>query len=228
MFSPRSWAVIFCALLCAAACPAARAADVPTNLDLMSNMATQVVEELLANLPSHVTGDQVMLSPYGQGERYQFLTNQFSIVLSGRGYKVSASNVADSVSSAATQSYSGGQTNARGYKLIYQALDFRLMYPKAYRAYLIGGKRVKREADIRVLAKVVDETDGSIVWMGEASRSHSDNFSVGDIDEVEAGLYRFTKPERPETNWGKIVEPVVVTGIIVGLIYLFFSNQNDS
>ena len=43
---------------------------------------------------------------------------------------------------------------------------------------------------------------------------------------VEAGLYSFTKPERETKKWGRIVEPVVVSGIIVGLIYLFFSNQS--
>jgi len=211
-------------VIAAFSCPAARAADVPSNLDLMSSMATEVVEELLGNLPPHVSGDQVVLSPYGQGERYQFLTNQFSLVLSERGFRVSTSNRPDSL----TGGSNTDDGDDSGYRLTYQALDFRLIYPKAYRAYLIGGKRVKRDADLRVLARLVDEKDGTIVWMGEAGRAHSDSFPAGDIDEIEAGLYTFTKPVRPETNWGKIVEPVVVTGIIVGLIYLFFSNQTDN
>ncbi len=45
--------------------------------------------------------------------------------------------------------------------------------------------------------------------------------------QVENDLFTFTKPEKKATNWSKIVEPVVVSGIIVGLIYLFFSNQSS-
>jgi len=81
--------------------------------------------------------------------------------------------------------------------------------------------------DFRLLAKLVEPANGHVVWMAEASKSYDDQFSHDDIDEVEAGLYAFTKPPRESRNWGRIVEPVVVSGIIVGLIYLFFSNQGD-
>jgi hypothetical protein len=72
---------------------------------------------------------------------------------------------------------------------------------------------------------LVDPTDQSVVWIGEAERSHKDKFSYGDLEEIEAGSFMFTKPEQKSTSWGKVVEPVVVSGIIIGLIYLFFSNQ---
>ncbi len=65
-------------------------------------------------------------------------------------------------------------------------------------------------------------------WVGEAESSYEDSFPFGRISEVEDGAFAFTKPPRDGTNWGKIVEPVVVSGIIVGLIYLFFSNQTDN
>ena len=230
MRSPRFRAVVASLLIVVMVSPAARAAEVPTNLDLMEDLTSQIVEELLSKLPPHVSGDQVVLSPYGAGERYHFLENQFSYVLSTKGYRVSTSSVPDSVAARQMRQVQRGgaqDTESRGYRLSFQAIDFRLQYAKTYRAYLIGGKRVKRTADLKILGKVIDQSDGTIIWMGEAARSHSDNFSFNDIEEIEAGTYTFTKPSRSETNWGKVVEPVVVTGIIVGLIYLFFSNQNS-
>ena len=71
----------------------------------------------------------------------------------------------------------------------FQIIDFDLRYTKIYRSFLIGGKKVKRSADIRVTVRLVDPSDGLIVWVGEAFRSHDDGFPYGEIDDVEAGLY---------------------------------------
>ena len=35
-------------------------------------------------------------------------------------------------------------------------------------------------------------------------------------------------PVRDEVKWGRFIEPVIVTGIVVGLVYLFFSNQDSN
>ena len=61
----------------------------------------------------------------------------------------------------------------------------------------------------------------------KSSKHFEDQFSYSQVNDVEQGDFSFTKPPHDATNWGKIVEPVVVSGIIVGLIYLFFSNQTD-
>ncbi|MEJ2722025.1 MAG: hypothetical protein P8181_12940, partial [bacterium] len=110
--------------------------------------------------------------------------------------------------------------------LEFEVLDFDLRYPKIYRKYLIGGKVVKRRADVRLLAKLVDSGDGLVLWQGEASKTYEDQFPYSQISEVEAGLHEFSKPPREGRSWGKVVEPIAVSAIVVGLIYLFFSNQS--
>ena len=85
---------------------------------------------------------------------------------------------------------------------------------------------MKRKADVGLHIKLVDPVDHSVIWLGDAAKDYEDQFSYGQIADVEAGTLAFTKPDKTSTKWGKIVEPVVVSGIIVGLIYLFFSNQN--
>ena len=197
-------------------------ADEPlkTNLDVMSDLTAEVIEKLLADIPSNVDKD-VTLLPYDNTENYSFIENVFQRVLTSNGYKTHTS--------IAMTNGPGGNRNPtiNGLVVEYQTLNFNLKYAKIYRSYLIGGKKVQRKADLKLVAKVLDLADDSVVWVGEAESSYEDSFPYGRISEVEDGEFAFTKPSRGGTNWGKVAEPVVVTGIIVGLIYLFFSNQTD-
>jgi hypothetical protein len=198
-----------------------------TNFDVLKKMTTEISEELITGFPSDVAGRDLILAPAARDERYEFLTSVFTQELTARGYRAHdpvVKNPADTTNAGSSSLRPAGQSDLN---IEFQITDFDLRYTKIYRKYLIGGKKVNRSADVRVTVRLVDPTDGYIVWVGEAFRSIDDSFSYGEIDEVEAGLYSFTKPERDSRKWGRVVEPVVVSGIIVGLIYLFFSNQSS-
>jgi len=94
-------------------------------------------------------------------------------------------------------------------------------------SYLIGGKKVRRVASVGIAATLVDPATGAVLDTAEASRDDADQFAHRDLYRVEAGTYEFVHPAIPGSGWTRIVEPVFVSGIIVGLIYLFFSNQSD-
>lgn len=112
--------------------------------------------------------------------------------------------------------------------LTFQNVAFAMSYPDVYRSHLVGGRKIKRRADVRVHATITDAATGQVLWVGEAAREHEDEFDYGDSARVEQGAYPFARPILPGGGWGKYAEPVFVTGIIVGLIYLFFSNQSDN
>lgn len=217
-----------CFLVAAALGPSPARAEsaVQSNLDLMKTLSTRVVEELVSGFPSDAVPRELRLVPLGRDERYDFLGNVLAGSLTSMGYRAYAS-AASPADSAGSASLSGAAAGRAGLNIEYQLVDFTLRYPKVYRSFLIGGKNVKRSAGVRVLARLVDPADGLVVWTGEAAKSYDDHFSYGIIEDVEAGVYQFTKPPRDSRKWGKVVEPVVVSGIIVGLIYLFFSNQGD-
>jgi hypothetical protein len=204
---------------------AAEDTDIKTNLELLSELTNQVATDLITNFQAELGYDPaVLLSPGGDDENYTFITNELTAALWSlkiKSFPPGTLPVSDS-----TGTYQAGR-NQRLMKLEFQALEFRLAYPKIYRAYLIGGKQVERRADVKIHAKLLDPVDESVVWVGEASRSHKDKFPYGDRSEMEEGLFGFTKPPIDPPNWGRIIEPVVVSGIIVGLVYLFYSNQND-
>ncbi len=113
------------------------------------------------------------------------------------------------------------------YVLTYQNVVFEVKYVDSHRSFVVGGKRVERHATVRMVATLTDPADGHVVWVGEAARGNDDEIDYGHALQIEQGAYAFSKPVVPSAGWGKFVEPVFVTGIIVGLIYLFFSNQSD-
>lgn len=196
--------------------PAAQAEDLaPSNLDLMTNLSVQAVEEIIDQIGTKMGGKRLQVNPFGTTEEYQLIVDVFTRMLEEKGVE------------AVNQTAQTADDATRPYVLDYKVPIFRLTYPKVYRSYLIGGKKVKREANVRISATLLSDT-GDVVWIGESSAESSDQFSHGDLGRIQEGSYQFVKPEVPSSGWGKIVEPVFVSAIIVGMIYLFFSNQSDS
>ena len=190
----------------------ARGEDPKTNLDVMRGLTTEAIDEVLAKWGSKVDARGVQLKPYANNEQYVFITTLLTTMLTDRGIKT----------------YQAGTEDSGAIVLEYQALRFNLSYPRVYRSWLIGGKKVERRAEIELLTTIVDPDDGSVVSVGQSVRDHKDNFPYKQVGRVEEGNFQFTRPPVPSSGWGKYVEPVFVSGIIVGLIYLFFSNQSDN
>ena len=201
----------------------ARADDeAPSNLTMMTNLTTEVVSELLDRMGSRFdTANGVRLSPFASNERYQFLTNLVTSVFTDRGIRTYPPGAAGTATP--TEAELGLRLEFK-----YQTISYGVSYTKVYRSHLIGGRKVKRSTDVRILATLVDPKDGSVAWIGEADRAVDDHFGYGELEEVEEGDFQFMRPELPSSGWGKYAEPVLVSGIVVGLIYLFFSNQSDN
>jgi len=198
---------------------APRAAElVATNLDLLTRLTAGVVQELQGKMLAGVAGRPVALKPFAAGEEYTFVTNVFTAELTRAG----VTTLQQGTGSTASAADSTGPV-----VLQYQNVAFGVSYVDSHRAYLVGGKRVERRAIVRIMA-TLSEPDGRVLWVGEAQRESEDEFEQGDAALVEQGTYQFARPVMPAGGWGRYAEPVFVTGIIVGLIYLFFSNQSDN
>ena len=210
---------IVCATLAATvSAVGVRAAEqTASNIDLMQNLTAEVVKELHGKFAPSLSGRAVQLKPAATTEDYTFVSNVFREELTTLGVKVIDSAAALDV-------------NAPDAPLIlqYQNVVFNLKYVDSHRSFVIGGKRVERSAAVRIMTTLTDPADGRVVWVGEAARDNNDEIDYGHAAEIEQGTYTFNKPVVPSAGWGKYVEPVFVTGIIVGLIYLFFSNQSDN
>ncbi|HEX5131126.1 MAG TPA: hypothetical protein VFX92_01420 [Candidatus Krumholzibacteria bacterium] len=244
--SGRNWRFTSVVLACvvgagASFVPASRAADADdtaTNLGVMTQLTNAVVLELYAGFAPLLGGRSVALKPLGNSEDYLFVSNVIVTQLTGAGVPtIRASSVAPApprTGNAAMDSLAGAsqaipsQTARGGVTLEFQNVAFQLGYPDVYRSHLVGGKVVRRHADVRVFATLTDAASGEVLWTGEAERSQRDEFDRDDTGRIEAGAYGFLRPPIPGGGVAKYAEPVFVTAVIVGLIYLFFANQSGN
>ena len=158
-----------------------------TNLDVMSALGEQVVGDALLQLDGRLDKNGVRVTGFAVNEHYQFLNGIFTSVLTQRGYRT----------------YPGTVDLPDGSTLQYELLNFHLSYPEVYRSWLIGGKKVKRRAEIKMTMSLMNP-DGSVGWVGESMKTFEDEFSHSDLSRMEEGAYSFTKPTQAGVRLGTL------------------------
>jgi len=112
------------------------------------------------------------------------------------------------------------------YAISYQVIRLSMVYPRISRRYWFGTKEVVREARADVTAQLIDRRTGEVIWIREGSGRYGDVIPYSLLSFVEEKQYDFTRPARNEFKMSRVVEPIIVAGIVVGLVALFFSNQS--
>ena len=64
-----------------------------------------------------------------------------------------------------------------------------------------------------------------MLWIGDASRNLVDVFPRSQLPLVEDERFSDLKGVIPERNLNKVFEPVIVVGVVAGLVALFFQNR---
>ncbi|MBN1885935.1 MAG: hypothetical protein JW876_10490 [Candidatus Krumholzibacteriota bacterium] len=187
----------------------------PTNYEVIERISRAAIGELLANMPT-VRRDLViqLVKARGVGEIDFVFENTLLKTMRESGYRVAVDKPAD-----------GGEAPA--YRFTYQIINLSLDYPEIGRQYVVGAKKVERLAEVGVFAQLADMASGDILWVGDTQKRYGDTIPYAYLKRVEDEAHGFTAPERNEIRWGRLVEPVIVTGIVTGLVYLFFSNQQN-
>jgi len=182
-----------------------------TNFELVRDAARTASRQLVAKLPMERRGAPLAVRSVGGHEGAFLVENALSGVLAEGGFDVRT------------------RDDSTGTVLEFEVVDLGMTYTRTWRHAWLGERRVEREARARLFARVVDETTGVIVWGEQAEAKILDEIAVGELATVEEkGGAEYLKATVPPQGWNKFVEPVVVTGIVVGLIVLFFANQDTT
>jgi hypothetical protein len=183
-----------------------------TNYELVRAAAHAASSELVTGL-APVVGDSVVgVRGISQSSGSFLVENTLSKALTDAGFQVRTR--ADSTI---------------GRVVEFEVADLGLAYPRVHRSAFFGHKRVEREARARIFARLVDQERGSILWADQAESRQSDEVEASRLPELEdKNPADYLEATVPPERWNKLVEPVVVTGIIAGLIILFFSNQSSN
>ncbi len=99
-------------------------------------------------------------------------------------------------------------------------------YVRALRKFPIGIRGYQRLASMRIGATLVDLTNRQVLWARSASAQTMDEVRRGDLSYAQSGSGGLN-PGIPRAGGGtRLLEPLIVVGVVTGLVVLFYSNRN--
>jgi hypothetical protein len=98
-------------------------------------------------------------------------------------------------------------------------------YVRRIRSFPFGVKGYERLVSMRASATCVDPRTGSVLWARSASASATDFVSKRDLAYMAGGSAGFNPP-LPQGSGFRLLEPLIVLGVVTGLVVLFYSNRN--
>jgi hypothetical protein len=206
---PRGLRVAAAVAGCTWTAGAASAQSIPTNYELVRQTAERVCIQLVNGVGAHAAGGVALRSVSNAAGNF-LVENAFTSALGQAGIPVRS------------------KPDSSAPVLEFEVVDLGLAYVDTHRRMLIGGQKVEREARARVFARLVGSGGQGIVWADQASARTRDEVDRDLLSELEErNPPDYAKATLPPARWNKLVEPIVVSGIVVGLILLFFSTQSS-
>jgi hypothetical protein len=185
-----------------------------TNFEIIDRVSSEVVKDIIAGLGPEQHGETLLLNKVKSAGAVDFmLENAFVKETHEAGIRIAVE---------------GPNVTASGkYRLSYQIIHLSLSYPRSSRRFWLGPREVARSARADVFAQLIDVATGNVLWVRETHKEYNDTIDYSRLKEVEDAQYDFTRPPHSEFKMTKLFEPLIVGGIVVGLVYLFFSNQSN-
>lgn len=121
---------------------------------------------------------------------------------------------------------SSDRTDRTGYQLMVRPMDFGVRYGVIERTWFLGSKRMSRSAVCSLALTLVDE-NGVVLDTWRAEGLVQDTVAPGDSALFESRGERWVNDALPTETGNKVLEPIVVTGVVAALIYLFYSSRAD-
>ena len=201
----------------------ARAGHAPpmTHGMALDSVASFVATDLLRGV-SIPAGRPVVLRASAPGDTLGLLTTQLVERLRAQNVTVRLSTPsADPVDSSARASAEG---DGRPLHLDLQVDGSGVSYLRRVGSFPFGTKGYERLAAMRANATLLDPSTGEVLWTRSSTGSAIDLVPKGQVVYAASGSGRLnpTVP-RGGTRW---LEPLIVVGVVAGLVVLFYSNRN--
>ena len=215
-----------------------------TNLHLLTEATRSSVAELFLGF-SAPEGATLLVEGAGDHEAGWFVENHLLAHLTQTGYhaylketdligpELPAAEPGDSLSGSADPSPQTQNEPAAAdeqphpeYILRYRVVHFELSYPDQYRKSPLGARNVQRRVSVSILAQLLKGEREDVIWVGNGDVERLDVVPASKLPLLEGQAFPFTRPNLETRGLGGLVEPALVSGIVAGLIYLFYTNQN--
>jgi len=98
-------------------------------------------------------------------------------------------------------------------------------YVRAIRKFPAGIRGYQRVASMQVGASLIDPSTREVLWAKSSSAQVVDLVRKGDLSYAQSGSG--LNPGLPRLGGGtRLLEPLIVVGVVTGLVVLFYSNRN--
>jgi hypothetical protein len=98
-------------------------------------------------------------------------------------------------------------------------------YVRRIRSFPFGVKGYERLVTMRASATLLDPRTGRVAGAKSASASLTDMVRKRDLAYVSGGSTGWNPP-LPQGTGFRVLEPLIVIGVVAGLVVLFYSNRN--
>lgn len=193
-----------------------------TNLAVLTDLAVEAIDEGISrmNIPA---GAVVYTEQVEQSDASWLVQSLLLEELTSRGHVVRAGKMGGPSGGNQVEEPEAGEAT---YLVSYRIVACEMSYPRVWRDWLVGTRRVERRAAVDIHFQLSDE-ERSVLWAGNAKRERRDIVRGSRIPELVTPGQAFTAPPLDAGGWDKVLEPVVVAGIVGGLIYLFYTSRTS-
>jgi len=201
----------------------ARAGHTPpkTHAMALDSVAATVADDLLRGAPIP-TGRPVVLRSSAPGDCLDLLTNQLVDRL--RAQSVTVRLVAVTLEDSSAAMPAGADGDGHPLHLDLQVEGSGVSYLRRIGSFPFGTKGYERLAAMRANATLLDPANGEVLWTRSSTGSATDLVPKGDVVYAASGSGRLNPlVPRGGTRW---LEPMIVVGVVTGLVVLFYSNRN--
>jgi hypothetical protein len=99
-------------------------------------------------------------------------------------------------------------------------------YVRQVKSFPLGIHGYRRLASMQVGATLLDPVTREVLWARSAAAQAADEVRRGDLNYAQTGSAGLV-PLPPHAGGGtRLLEPLIVVGVVAGLVVLFYSNRN--
>lgn len=189
-----------------------------TNLQLTQFVADSAATRALGGSPLE-RGTHAVLAPATSHPLNFVLEHAFLKELARRGVEVTVRRAPIPDDSVATLYANPGDPI-----LEYTLGSAKVTYLRLV-GWLPGRVRIERQALVTGAVSLREPASSRVLWTGDLGQNFVDRFSRSEVALVEEARYPELKDSVPQRNIDKVVEPVIVVGVVAGLVALFFQNR---
>lgn len=106
-------------------------------------------------------------------------------------------------------------------------MELSVILGSTSRPWIVGPQKVERTVTCELYAELADSS-GTVIGSIRSSATRSDRVPVSDLPELRGSSDQvWLTGGEPQPSTGGLLEPLVVTGVVTSLIYLFYSSRAE-